>query len=340
VTVTVITDEARRSEAEEVDGAVLLDPAYLESTIGWELKPEGLCRGDVCVPVRDHEALYVGERVDLARVAEALDRPYLADDGVAVLGEPRALRRMAADGLQAPDFALPDLDGEVRHLGDWHGQKKVLVTFATWCGCRHDLPGWQELQDELADTGLQVIATALDEDAERVRPFTEDIDLPVLIDREHTLSETYGITNVPTVVWIDEDEHIVRPNTPMFGDDQWVEFTGISSKPSMAAIRTWAREGEVDIDVDAAREAVEDLSPELEEARLRFRLGAHLAREGDEDGGRRQLAAAADLAPDDLTIWRAAMPLIGEDPFGEGFFAKFEAWKERGSPFNGLKPLS
>ena len=337
--VTVITDEARASEAERVDGAVLIDPAYLPTTIGWELEPEGLCRGDVCVPVRDREALYVGERVDLARVAEALDRPYLAEGDVVVLGEPRAIRRRAAGDLEAPDFALPDLDGEVHHLEEWHGKKKLLVTFATWCGCRHDLPGWQALQDELADTGLQVIATALDEDAERVRPYTEGISFPVLVDREHTLSETYAITNVPTVVWIDEDEHIVRPNTTMFGDDAWVDFTGISSEPSMAAIRRWARDGEVDVPPEDARGAVEDLSPELEEARLRFRLGAHLAREGDAEGAERQLRRATELAPDDLTIWRAAMPLLGEDPFGETFFAKFEAWTERGAPFNGLPPV-
>jgi peroxiredoxin len=336
---TVITDEARTTEAEEVDGAILIDPAYLPTAVGWELKPEGLCRGDTCVPVRDRDRLYVGERVDLARVAEALDRPYLAEDDVAVLGEPRSIRRRAAGDLEAPDFALPDLDGRIHRLDEWHGKKKLLVTFATWCGCRHDLPGWQALQDELADTDLQVIGAALDEDAERVKPYTEGISFPVLVDREHTLSETYAITNVPTVVWIDEDEHIVRPNTTMFGDDAWVDFTGISSEPSMAAIRRWARDGEVDVPPEDARGAVEDLTPELEEARLRFRLGAHLAREGDTGGAERQLRRATELAPDDLTIWRAAMPLLGDDPFGDTFFAKFQEWTDRGAPFNGLPPV-
>ena len=335
----MITDEPRATAAEEVDGRVLIDPAYLESAIGWALKPEGLCRGDVCVPVRDHEALYVGERVDLARVADALDRPFLHEGGVLVLGEPRWVRRRAAQDLEAPDFALPDLDGTIHHLDEWHGKKKLLVTFATWCGCRHDLPGWQALQDELADTGLQVIATALDEDPEDVRPFTEGIEFPVLVDREHTLADTYAISNVPTVVWIDEDERIVRPNTTMFGDDAWVDFTGISSEPSMAAIRRWARDGEVDVTPEDARGAVADLTPDQEEARLRFRLGAHLAREGDDEGATRQLGRAAELAPDDLTVWRAAMPLKGEDPFGEAFFTEFEAWKQRGAPFNGLDPV-
>ena len=40
-------------------------PDDLRVAIGWELKPEGLCRDDVCVPVRDRDALLVDGMVDL-----------------------------------------------------------------------------------------------------------------------------------------------------------------------------------------------------------------------------------------------------------------------------------
>jgi hypothetical protein len=180
---------------------------------------------------------------------------------------------------------------------------------------------------------------ALDESADLIREFAEGITFPVLLDREHTLSETYAITNVPTVVWIDEDDRIVRPNSPTPGTDMFVEFSGVSSEPAKEAIRRWVREGVVDVTPDEARAAVEDLSPELEEARLRFRLGAHLRREGDEEGARRQLLAATELAPDDFTIWRAALPLLDDDPFGETFFTKWDEWKQAGGRFNGLPPL-
>jgi hypothetical protein len=132
VTVTVITDEARPTPAEAVDGSVLIDPADLPGAIGWTLEPEGLCRGDVCVPVRDRDALFSGDRLDLGRVAEALDRPFLVDEGVAVVGEPRLTRRLATDGLRAPVFTLPDLAGERHSLEEWHGRKKLLVAFASW----------------------------------------------------------------------------------------------------------------------------------------------------------------------------------------------------------------
>jgi len=130
--VTVITDEARRTPAEVVDGSVLVEPTDLPDAIGWTLKPEGLCQDDVCVPVRDRDALFAGERLDLAQVAAALDRPFLAAEGVAAMGEPRATRRLATDGLQAPAFTLPDLRGELHSLEEWHGRKKVLVAFASW----------------------------------------------------------------------------------------------------------------------------------------------------------------------------------------------------------------
>jgi len=122
VTVTVITDEARPTSAEAVAGSVLIDPADLATAVGWALKPEGLCRADVCVPVQDRDALFSGDRLDLGRVAEALDRPFLVDDGVAVMGEPRLTRRLATDGLQAPAFTLPDLAGQHHALEEWLGR--------------------------------------------------------------------------------------------------------------------------------------------------------------------------------------------------------------------------
>ncbi|MET0150495.1 MAG: hypothetical protein ABWZ14_12165 [Acidimicrobiales bacterium] len=132
MTVTVITDEARPTPAEAVDGSMLIDPADLPGAIGWTLEAEGLCQGAVCVPVRDRDALFSGDRLDLGRVAEALDRPFLVDEGVAVMGEPRLTRRLATDGLQAPAFTLPDLSGERHTLEEWHGRKKLLVAFASW----------------------------------------------------------------------------------------------------------------------------------------------------------------------------------------------------------------
>lgn len=180
---------------------------------------------------------------------------------------------------------------------------------------------------------------AQDESAELLAEFVEGITFPILLDREHELSETYAITNIPTVVWIDEDGRIARPNSVAFGTDLVAEFTGIRSEPGKEAIRRWVREGVVDVTADEARTAVTDLSPADEEARLRFRIGAHLRRAGRDHEARAQFERAIELAPDDWTVWRAALPMVGEDPFGELFFEHMGAWIERGANYNGLDAI-
>ena len=49
---------------------------------------------------------------------------------------------------------------------------------------------------------------------------------------------------------------------------------------------------------------------------------------------------AGELAPNDFTIRRAAMPLMGEDPFGQDFMVLFQEWQDAGSPFHGLEPMT
>ncbi len=49
---------------------------------------------------------------------------------------------------------------------------------------------------------------------------------------------------------------------------------------------------------------------------------------------------AGELAPTDFTIRRAAMPLMGGDPFGEEFMELYQEWEQLGSPFHGLQPMT
>jgi hypothetical protein len=134
VEVTVISDETRVVDAHASDGRILVDPTQLPNALGWELKPEGLCRDEVCVPVRDAAELLVGDALDLEAVGAALGRPVVVDAearvaAVALDGE---TRRRALTELVAPSFELPDLDGNLHALEEWHDRKKLLVAFASW----------------------------------------------------------------------------------------------------------------------------------------------------------------------------------------------------------------
>jgi peroxiredoxin len=280
----------------------------------------------------------VGDRIDVSAVATVVRQPAVvdADAGIVAVALPAELRRHALDDLDAPGFTLPDLNDVPRALDEWAGTKKLLVTFSSWCGCRYDLPGWQALHDELAPDGFTVIAVAIDQRADDVRPFTEGITMPVLYDRHHLLTELYAISNVPTVVWIDESDRIVRPNAEAFGTDTFAEFTGAESAPHLEMVRQWVRNGEVPLDEDQARGAVDDLSQDEVLARLHFRVAAEARRRGDVATTRLHVDRASKLAPDDLTIWRAGMPLVGEDPFGPDFLTRYEEWRAKGSPAHAL----
>ncbi len=342
--ITIIDSDVRTVEGivDADRGSFLVDVGELPHALGWELKPHGLCQANSCVPVSDREALVVGDRLDLSAVAALLGRPSVVDldSGLMAVALSAELRRQALEDLRAPAFELPDVDGTLHQLNEWAGKKKALVTFSSWCGCRYDLPGWQALHDELESEGFTVVAVAIDQSADDVRPWVDGITMPVLYDPQHVLTESYAISNVPTVVWIDEEDNIARPNGLAHGSDIFTEFTGVESGPHLDEIRRWARNGEIPVTVDEAREAVGDLSEDEVLARLHFRVAAEAHRRGLDEVTKRHVARASALAPDDFTIWRAGMPLVGEDPFGDVMLAKYDEWKRKGMPYHGLPAVT
>jgi hypothetical protein len=134
-TLTLIDDGDAHQVAATIDGdAVALAPAVVADTLGWELRSAGLCRGDVCVPVRDRAALVGPAGIDLAALAAVLARPLAFDVAArtAYLGTAATTRAQALTSLQAPDFTLPDLDGTPHALSDYRGTKVLLVAYASW----------------------------------------------------------------------------------------------------------------------------------------------------------------------------------------------------------------
>jgi hypothetical protein len=117
-----------------VDGErILLDADGLAGLTGWQLKPEGLCRDEACVPVRDPE-LVVDGAVDVARFAAALARPVVVDaaQGVVALGERSAERRGPIEAGIAPDFTLPQLEGGTFTFSGLGRRKKLLLAWSSW----------------------------------------------------------------------------------------------------------------------------------------------------------------------------------------------------------------
>ncbi len=298
------------------------DASALARALGWELKPEGLCRGETCVPLLGRSVL---DALGLLVVVDA-------EAGVAALAPSAETHQRESATGKAPRLDLQDVDGNPVSFDDLSGHKRVLVTWASWCGCRHELSGWQRLQDELADSGLKLFSVALDNDPEDSRPWIEAgrPTYPVAVDTAHVTAERYGITNVPSVVWVDEDDNVVKPPTIAPGDDQFVEFTKIGSEQHHEALRRWVHDGELP---ESATAEAHERTDAGQQALAERRVAAYLQRNGATEAAKRHLAAAQALAPWDWTVRRGGIAMTGGDPFlGEEFTSFWEEWDASGRP--------
>jgi hypothetical protein len=107
--------------------APAVDPAELEARTGWSVKPQGACKGDVCVP------LPAGP-LTASVLSERLGMPLLHDEehGLWALGPETGLTGRALTTAEAPDLVLPTADGEPFALRSLRGSKVLLVAWASW----------------------------------------------------------------------------------------------------------------------------------------------------------------------------------------------------------------
>ena len=114
---------------------VRLNSEAVQQCLGWERKPDGLCRGDVCIPsraltgVEDDDGLF-----ELSRLVALLARPIAIDTeaDAAFVGVAAPDRAATLARFEAPDFTLPDLEGRLHSLADHRGKKVFLATWASW----------------------------------------------------------------------------------------------------------------------------------------------------------------------------------------------------------------
>jgi hypothetical protein len=134
---TILSSSGTHTATAQVDGAALwLSPTDFEHVSGYTLKPEGFCRGPVCIPIpsrRQHE-FRRGEAINLGAFATFTEQPLVGsrNGDTWVLEEPAEARNEALLSLIAPDFELPDLAGNQHKLSDYRGNKILISSWASW----------------------------------------------------------------------------------------------------------------------------------------------------------------------------------------------------------------
>ena len=136
--ITVVYEDRAASVAGEVrDGDLWVAGPELAATLGWELKPEGLCRGPVCIPVppgRRAELVGADGAVNLTALARHRGQAVAHDEerSAWAFGPSSDVRAGTARSLLAPDFTLPDLAGRAHSLSAARGKKVLLASWASW----------------------------------------------------------------------------------------------------------------------------------------------------------------------------------------------------------------
>ncbi len=121
-------------------------------------------------------------------------------------------------GRPAPDFTLPDVDGNPVRLSEVKGKIKILDFWASWCGpCRLNNPHLKGLYEKYHDKGLEVIGVSLDSKRDLwLKALQKDglpwINVSSLLGTKCEVARTYSVTAIPAVFVINEKNEIIATN--------------------------------------------------------------------------------------------------------------------------------
>jgi AhpC/TSA family len=138
---TIVYDDktSEISAADEKAGQLWITTADLKRVIGFALKPQGICRDELCFPMpKSREQEFVRKSAgkswfNLVAFAQLVQQPIAHDEAFSIwyFGL-RSDQRQVLSSLKAPDFTLPDMNGNTHSLSEFRGKKVLLLTWASW----------------------------------------------------------------------------------------------------------------------------------------------------------------------------------------------------------------
>ena len=116
-------------------------------------------------------------------------------------------------GRPAPDFTLPDVEGNPISLHGYQGEVVLINFWGAWCPpCRAEMPHLQTVYEEFKPKGLEIIGVDVPPDTEKdVTEFVErlKLDWVFVMDQDWDVSRAYGVAAFPSTFFLDR-QHVVR----------------------------------------------------------------------------------------------------------------------------------
>jgi peroxiredoxin len=292
-------------------------PADLEKINGFVVKPQGMCLGEICIPLAKSDSELAVTRegqqwINATELARKLGQAYAVDreSGTWSFGAIPAQRASFLQAAVAPDFELKDRSGKTVRLSDFRGTKVMLVTWASWCGCRLDVPKWEPIYQKLKDEKFEVISVAEDTGGEAAAGPIFDaakVSYTTIIDPDHKISSLFNFVNVPSAAWIDEQGRVVRINEGTYADEYKLGTTQFGSKDYAPAVEDWVKNGDKSKYAWSSQQVAKKIRQQTSDeakAEAIFKLGIHFYRQNDLKKAKQYWDEAAALYPDSWNINR------------------------------------
>ena len=119
----------------------------------------------------------------------------------------------------APDFTLPDINGNSVTLSDYLGSGPIFISFwATWCKpCKQEMKALKKIYGKYSESGFTLLALSVDSERSiaKIKPYVKShrFEFPILLDSDGEVARRYYAQVIPFSVLIDKQGKIIWSHT-------------------------------------------------------------------------------------------------------------------------------
>lgn len=123
-----------------------------------------------------------------------------------------------AVGKEAPEIALPDVNGKVLKLSSFRGKYVLIDFWASWCGpCRQENPNVVQAYNKYKSKGLEIFGVSLDRTKDKwVNAIKQDniswVQVSDLMFWDSQAAKDYRIESIPATFLLDKEGKILAKN--------------------------------------------------------------------------------------------------------------------------------